>query len=88
MVENVISELNTKYGKEAPLTVTRWKVHDNLGMTLDYNQEVSVKVDMSEHIKEMLSGLPKDMKGEAVTLVTTHVFETNEHKKKLSTEEA
>ena len=36
VVSNIISKLNERYGKEAPLTETRGKIHEYLGMTLDF----------------------------------------------------
>jgi len=33
----ILDKLNERYGKEGPLTVTRGKVHEHLGMTLDFS---------------------------------------------------
>jgi hypothetical protein len=33
---NIIKRINDEFGKESPITITRGKVHDYLGMTLDY----------------------------------------------------
>ena len=35
----IIKLINEKFGKEAPLTITRGKVNDYLGMTLDYTKK-------------------------------------------------
>ena len=37
VVEDIVDKLNERYGKEAPLVVNRGKVHDYLGMTIDYS---------------------------------------------------
>ena len=37
VVENIIDMLNERYGKETPMTVTRGRVHDYLGMTLEFS---------------------------------------------------
>eukprot|EP00957_Ditylum_brightwellii_P028719 2169049-Ditylum_brightwellii.AAC.1 len=37
VVKDIINKLKEKYGKEAPLTVKRGKIHDSLGMTLDFS---------------------------------------------------
>jgi hypothetical protein len=37
VVTDVISQLNGEFGKEAPLTITRGKVHEYLGMVIDYS---------------------------------------------------
>jgi hypothetical protein len=39
VVTKVISTINEEFGKEAPITVKRGKVHDYLGMTLDYSKK-------------------------------------------------
>ena len=54
VVTKIIAKLNDKYGKEAtgkevPLTVTRGKIHDYLGMILDFSEEGKVKVDMRKY---------------------------------------
>eukprot|EP00957_Ditylum_brightwellii_P108722 8293936-Ditylum_brightwellii.AAC.2 len=36
VVTKIIKKLQDKYGKEAPLTINRGKVHNYLGMTLDF----------------------------------------------------
>jgi hypothetical protein len=50
VVEEIISKLNERYGKEAPLVVTRGKVHDYLGMTLDFSVKGKVKVITTQTI--------------------------------------
>jgi hypothetical protein len=37
VVKSVIELLQSEFGKEAPLTITRGKVHKYLGMTIDYS---------------------------------------------------
>jgi hypothetical protein len=54
--------------KEAPLTITRGKIHEYLGMTLDYSEPGKVKIGMMDYIDTMLEELPPDMQvGEAPT---------------------
>jgi hypothetical protein len=65
VIENVISTQSERYGKEAPLVVTRGKVHDYLRMTLDFSVKGKVKeVIMKDYIQDMLDELPSDMDGE------------------------
>jgi len=52
---------------EAPLTVTRGKVHRYLGMTLDYNIDGKVQIKMIDYIDGMLASLPESMDGELAT---------------------
>jgi hypothetical protein len=41
---DIIKRINNEFGKEAPITITRGKVHDYLGMTLDYCEIGKVKI--------------------------------------------
>ena len=67
VVTDILNKLEDKYGgEEAPLTVTRGKIHDYLGMVIDYTTPGKVKFSMDQYIEEMLNELPEDMKG------TTH----------------
>jgi hypothetical protein len=49
------------YGKDAPLTITRGKVHDYLGMTIDYRVDSKAKFTMTDYIQNMLDEIPTDM---------------------------
>jgi hypothetical protein len=74
VIEGVLRFLNERYGKEAPLVVTRGKVHDYLGMTIDFSEDGKVKITMVNYIKEMLEELPADMAGESATPAANHLF--------------
>jgi hypothetical protein len=76
--EEILTLLNERYGKEAPLVVTRGLIHEYLGMTLDYSEEGKVKIIMSKYIEEMLGELPPDMDGESATPAANHLFTVNE----------
>jgi hypothetical protein len=54
------------------------KVHDYLGMTLDFSKPGKVTIMMIDYIKVMIMDLPKDMIGLAANLVANHLFSTNE----------
>jgi hypothetical protein len=84
IVTNVLKLFNDEHSKEAPLTVTRGKVHKYLGMTIDYNSEkVKVKITMIDYIQGMLDKLPSDMAGESATPAASHLFQVNEDAEKL-----
>ena len=78
VVSAVIADLEKEFGQEAPLTVTRGKVHEYLGMTLDYQTPGKVKITMVNYIKDMLRELPTDMDGESITPAGNHLFQVNE----------
>jgi len=63
IVEDIIRLLNEKFGKESPLTTTRGKVLEYLGMMLDYMTKGKVKISMYDYIDKLLTELPLDMNG-------------------------
>jgi hypothetical protein len=65
-VGDVINMLEHEFGQEAPLTVTRGKIHDYLGMRLDFSNPGKLVVSMEPYIKSMIEEMPKDMIGTAV----------------------
>jgi len=75
--EEIIEKRNGVYGKETPLVVTRGKVHDYLGMTLDYSVDGQCKVIMKDYVEATLEALPNDMDGEAATPAAHRLFEVN-----------
>jgi hypothetical protein len=86
-VTEVIQLLEEEFGKEAPLTKMRGKVHDYLGMTLDFSSPGQAKIlmidyrkhtGMIDYIKYMLEEMPSDMDGEAPTPASNHLFQVNE----------
>ena len=78
VVTKVIKQLEAEFGIEAPLAETRGKVHEYLGMILDFTTPGKVMVSMKDFIERMPNELPTDMDGEAVTAAANHLFEVNE----------
>jgi hypothetical protein len=64
--------------------VTRGKVHEYLGMTIDYSEKGKVKFTMIDYIKGMLDELPGDMEGTVTTPASSHLFDVNDDAEKLS----
>ena len=96
VVTALINKINKKYGKTAsgqdvPLTVRRGKLHDYLGMTLDYRTKGKVQIDMKEYVKKILKEL-EDMtngwSGTAVTPAAEHLYRTRNESKKLNLKES
>jgi Reverse transcriptase (RNA-dependent DNA polymerase) len=71
----VIGQLEEEFGAEAPLSKTRGKIHEYLGMMLNFTVPVTVKFTMTDYIKGMLEELPVDMDGKAATPAANHLFE-------------
>ena len=57
-----------EYGKEVPRIVTIGKIHDYLGMHIDFSNPGKVKFTMIDYIDNMLDELPDAFKGTATTL--------------------
>ena len=88
VVTNIIQQLEQEFGKEAPLTIHRGKIHDYLGMMLDFSRPGKVQITMKECIRNMLADLPEDMEGEAATPAAEHLFKTNDTPTHLNDEKA
>jgi hypothetical protein len=85
---SIIQLIDSEFGKEAPLTVTRGRVHDYLGMTLDYTEKGKVKIKMLDYVTKMLDELPEEMNGEAPTPAANHLFSVNEDQTKVDEKKA
>ena len=70
--------LEQEFGKEVPLTICCGKIHDYLGMTLDFSIAGKVQIRMEDYITNMLMELPADMEGITTTPATEHLFKINE----------
>jgi hypothetical protein len=77
VVTSVLVMLESKFRKDAPMTVTRGKVHDYLGMKISFEDKNMVKVTMYDYISGMLESLPKDMEGTAASPASNHLFQVN-----------
>jgi hypothetical protein len=84
----VIDDLSSVFGIEAPLTVNRGKIHEYLGMTLDYSVKGKVTITMFDYIKKLLEELPSDMNGDAVTPAANHLFDISEKPELLEEEKS
>jgi hypothetical protein len=78
VVDDLIANLDSEFGKETPLSKSRGKVHDYLGMTLDFSVPGQVTVTMIDYIKMICMDLPKDMIGKAATPGANHLFRVDD----------
>ena len=89
VLEDILSKLQQKWGKEAPLTVTRGKVHVYLGMTIDYSVDGQVTFKMSDFVDEIVKETPEDLtKGVSTTPAANHLFTTRDNAQPLSKDDA
>lgn len=83
--------LNDMYGdpKIGEVKAHRGKVHEYLGMTLDYRTPGKVKIDMTSYVKSMIKEFPEDLGDETVSSpANDNLFKVSEKSKKLSKEKA
>ena len=78
MKQSVLDEFNEwvskKYGKERAVVVTRGKKHACLGMLLDYSEPGKVKVDMKQHVKDMIEDFPFELKNRVASPANENLF--------------
>lgn len=75
---------------EGAMTVRRGKVHDYLGMTLNYSVPRQVTVDMVDYVKQMVSDFEKydDSEKTATTPAAEHLCQVREDAPKISDKSA
>ena len=77
VVDEMISKLNNRYGKEAPLTATRGLIHDYLGMVIDHSTPGKVTMRMDECADAIIAEARPDMEGASASLAAEHLFDVN-----------
>jgi Reverse transcriptase (RNA-dependent DNA polymerase) len=88
VVKNIIKQLNTKYGKETPLKTTFEKKHKYLGMTINFEEDGYVTINMKDYVQKILDEIPFEMKGNATTVAATYLFDVNCNCPKLTEDES
>ena len=63
IVTNQIKFLDKDYGQKEPLTLTRGKVHEYLGMTVDFRNQGSALFNQFDAIKKFWNILPDYLHG-------------------------
>ena len=78
------------YGSIGEVKITRGKIHDYLGMKLDYSVPGRVTIDMVDYIELMVSGFPKEwLEGPKVASPwNDNLFRVDQTSPKLTKEEA
>ena len=78
VVTAVITDIHNKYRKTNTITFTRGKVHNYLGMKIDFYAPEKVEITMNDSIFDIIDDAPNEMIGEAVTPAGDHLFQVNE----------
>ena len=84
MIDEVIASLKAEYGQVGEMTVRRGKVHDYLGMKLNFSSQGKFVIDMEQYLDKIL----KDLPDEATTPATDHLFKVRDNAPKLNKENA
>ena len=58
VLTTIIEALNKRYGGIMPLSISRGRIHDYLGMVFNYNTEGQVTIHMYQYVNEVLNGVP------------------------------
>ena len=86
VIDDLINTLNLEYGKESPLTIKHGKVHEYLGMMIDFSTPGQVQFSMKLYIDNLISEYPDDIvTGALSTLAGSHLFCVNPSATKLAT---
>ena len=78
VVSEVIALLNKKYGELQEVTENRGKIHDYLGMTIDYTIPGKVVFRMDDYVAGILEEAPDDMDGVAATPHTERLYDVSD----------
>ena len=87
VVDEFIQWICNKYEDVTPVKPSRGKVHDYLGMTLDYSEAGKVKIHMKNYIEKMIEEFPykNEVKGKtAFTPAADYLFKINDDLPKLT----
>ena len=85
----ILDILQKEYGKEAPIPSTTGKIHEYLGMTIDYSTPGKVVFRMEDYIDQMVDECPEGLlKGNPASPVANHLFDINPDCEKLNSVDA
>jgi hypothetical protein len=80
--------LEQEFGKHAPLTICRGRIHEYLGMTLDFSEDGKVKILMIDYITSLLEDYETEAPGDAASPAAAHLFDVSEQQERLCKEAA
>ena len=90
VVKQIIADLDSEFGKISPLTVHIGKVHDYLGMTIDYSENGRAKFSMFDYLEDIIKNLPADLRTtrNTSTPAAEHLFNVDPKATKLTQKKA
>ena len=87
VVDGILNKLDERYVKESPMVTTRGKIHNYLGMKLDYNINGKVQIIMFKFIAKRIEEFPMELDGEPTSPAANHLFEVYDNGIKLKPEQ-
>jgi hypothetical protein len=66
---------------------SRGKIHDYLGMIMDFSDPGIVTIQMEDYIRNILHHAPTDMNGNALTPAANHLFQIDPDAEPVSQDE-
>jgi hypothetical protein len=88
-INDLLSWLTAIYGQIGEIKTTRRKIHEYLGMRLDYSTAGQVAVDMTEYVASMIEVFPANLeKPKAASPWTDKLFFVNEKAKPLGKQQS
>ena len=90
VVESILEDLERIVGGVSQLSTTRGKVHDYLGMTIDYGEPGSVRFTMFDYLQDVIASLPDDLRTNknTTTPAADHLITVNPEAKALGKKQA
>lgn len=86
--DKLIEWFNNKYADLTPLKVHRGKIHEYLGMTLDFSHKGKVRISMDDYIDRMVDEAPAEFDGVAPTPAAKHLFVVSDEAPNLDKDQA
>jgi hypothetical protein len=89
VVGEIMELMKKEFGKYMELTITQGKIHDYLGIQIDFSKKGKVIMSMFDCIDEWLKECLEDLKKRASsTGASNHLYNVSEHAEKLDNEAA
>jgi Reverse transcriptase (RNA-dependent DNA polymerase) len=89
VVDDMIGSIKQEFGQKLDVTVRRGKIHDYLGLRIDFSEKGRVILSMYDFIAELLKETPEELlKGPAKSPASNYLFHVNAAAQKLDNESA
>ena len=87
VVRSIIHKIQDNVGQHSELSMHMGKIHDYLGMILDFTTPGTLEIDMSDYIQVILQDTPTSLRGTSAVPAVKHLFTTRLDAPKISPQE-